>query len=127
MMNFIRNKTRLKGDIYTVMRHFTINDKVAKWTTVVPTVIEKVHMQRIDWTVVDGDGNSIACQFHVMRCAAKTEFCTEVHMIVTVTEENAEQLDSFSCDLLEKLRVYYNKTWVIGDHELNASIFLESF
>lgn len=127
-MNFVRNKTRLKGDIYTVIRSLTLRDKISKWTKTSPYEILRSLDQRIDWKVSYGSENMMDCQFHVMRCTSETEFCTEVHLLSMVSNpEEAEAIDAFSKALLEELRISYNKTWVIGDNELNASIFKESF
>lgn len=127
-MNFVRNKTRLKGDIYTVIRSLTLREKICKWTNTNPKEIVKSHDQRVDWTVSYGSDNMMDCQFHVMRCTAETEFCTEVHLLSMVSnDEEAEVIDAFSKALLEELRISYNKAWVIKDNELNAGIFKESF
>ena len=127
-MNFVRNKTRLKGDIYTVIRSLTMREKISKWTTANPDEIVKSKDQRIDWIVSYGSDKTMECQFHLMRCTSETEYCTEVHLLSMVSNESeVEAIDAFSKALLEELRVSYNKTWVIGDNELNASIFKESF
>lgn len=127
-MNFVRNKTRLKGDIYTVIRSLTLREKISKWTNTNPKEIVRSQDQRIDWTVSYGSEKMTDCQFHVMRCTSETEFCTEVHLLSMVSNaEEAEAIDAFSKALLEELRISYNKAWVIGDNELNASIFKESF
>jgi hypothetical protein len=127
-MKFVRNKTRLKGDIYSVIRSLTSLEKISKWTKTIPIEIEKADMQRVDWTLTYDGTHTLMCQFHVMRCAAKTEFCTEVHLLAMVSnDDEVESIDAFSKRLLEALRFNYNKAWVIGDNELNASIFKESF
>ncbi len=127
-MNFVRNKTRLKGDIYTVIRSLTLHEKISKWTSTNPIEIVRSHDQRVDWRVSYGSNNLTDCQFHVMRCTSETEFCTEVHLMTMVSNaEEAEAIDAFSKALLEELRISYNKAWVIKDSELNASIFKESF
>jgi len=127
-MNFVRNKTRLKGDIYTVIRSLTLREKISKWTSTNPLEIVRSHDQRVDWRVSYSSENLIDCQFHVMRCTSETEFCTEVHLMTMVSNaEEAEAIDVFSKALLEELRISYNKAWVIKDSELNASIFKESF
>jgi len=126
-MNFVRNKIRLKGDMNHVIKHLTLYDAIIKWSKVVPTQIDKDQFQRVDWKVTYDGAHIIDCQFHVMRCAIKTEYCTEVHLVAMVSEEDHAQIDVFSKALLEALRVHYNKAWVIGDNELNASIFRESY
>jgi len=127
-MNFVRNKTRLKGDIYTVIRSLTIRENISKWTKIDPKEITRVQEQRVDWIVAYYDEKMTNCQFHVMRCASEAEFCTEVHLVATVSNaDEVDDIEAFSKDLLEEIRVSYNKTWVIGDNELNASIFKESF
>lgn len=126
-MNFVRNKTRLKGDIYHVLKSLTSHEKISKWTKTSPVEIDNTQMQQVTWTVAYNNENRIDCQFHMMRCASETEFCTEVHLISMVSNGDEKLIDAFSKVLLEELRVSYNKTWVIGDNELNASIFKESF
>lgn len=127
-MNFVRNKTRLKGDIYTVIRSLTLRENISKWTKTNPKEIASSHDQRVDWIVSYYDEKMTNCQFHVMRCTSETEFCTEVHLLTMVSSvDNVEEIDAFSKGLLEELRVRYNKNWIIGDNELNASIFKESF
>ncbi len=125
-MHFVRNKTRLKEDIYHVMNSLTSRDKISKWTKLSPVEIDDTQMQRIDWTVAYEGDHLIECQFHIMRCAAKAEFCTEVHLVTVVSHDDAKFIDAFSKALLEELRFSYNKTWVIGDNELSADIFRQS-
>jgi len=127
IMNFVRNKTRLKGDMYHVIKSLTSREKILKWTNTSPTEIENAQMQQVNWTVAYDDEKLIDCQFHLMRCASETEFCTEVHLIAMVSNGDEKQIDDFSKVLLEALRRSYNKAWVIGDNELNAGIFKESF
>ncbi len=126
-MNFVRNKTRLIGDVYAVVRSLTLRDKISKWAATSPVEIENNELQRVDWTVAYDGENLINCQFYLMRCGVKTEFCTEVHLVTMVSNGDTERIDAFSKALLEALRVNFNKDWVIGDNELNAGVFRESF
>ena len=51
-----------------------------------------------------------------MRCKSITEYCTEIH--VMSDGEDGETLRN----LLEVMRLRFNKDWVIADEDLDASI-----
>ncbi len=61
-----------------------------------------------------------------MQCTYETEFCTEMHLMFKHMERSLSELEVESYNdlfetLLEELRKYQNKDWVIQDSDLSMS------
>ena len=133
-MKFVRVSTRLFCDIYEAFRGLTKDSRLEIWSEKKDSIIsigdEKyvfdfgsfLTNQSVIWILPDDNVKFI---FNLMKCAAKTEYCTEVHLII-------EKLDALEIDdtekvkyeiigalLLEQLRKHYNKDWVILDTDLH--------
>ncbi|MCA0385129.1 MAG: hypothetical protein LCH34_05945 [Firmicutes bacterium] len=120
-MILLRNHTRLHGDIYAVYRKLSKREQIEKWTNDAVEVLECVPYDRVSWRVTL-EGEAVILTFHLMRCAVKTEYCTEVHAVCD-NSEHLEDLKQPLADLLEKLRRHFNKDWVIQDRDLTAGTF----
>ncbi len=128
-MNFLRFQTRINTDIYDAFRFLTKNDKISKWTQLRVENMEQTPYTQVVWHI----NNAPIYEFNIMKCALKTEYCTEIHMIVrfdkvyNLTEKEVfeEVIDIESAKaiaLLESLRKHFNKEWIIRDQDLTAGI-----
>lgn len=120
-MNFLRHQTRILADVYRAYRFLTVPEAVGKWCKRSYEVLESNPYEQVIWRITGSDGNTLSLSFHLMKCASKTEYCTEIHVITTsdasIMEDYKEEVEQ----LLEMLRVYFNKSWVILDTDLTAS------
>ena len=132
-MNFLRFQTRINTDIYDAFRFLTKNDKISKWTQLRAENMEQTPYTQVVWQFNDAPDY----EFNIMKCAVKTEYCTEIHMIVkfdkayNLTEKevfdeviNIESAKAIA--LLESLRKHFNKEWTIRDQDLTAGILRSS-
>lgn len=99
------------------------------------------------WSSADDQGNTFkdAVVFHMMPCAARTQYCTEIHLMVHpdtarfgLSKGAAVELDHEAVEVwrksalgywkqaLESLRECVNGDWVIEDRDLNRSVLLKS-
>ncbi|MDH8679621.1 hypothetical protein QE109_15785 [Fusibacter bizertensis] len=135
-MNFLRFQVRLNTDIYNAYRSLVNIEKILKWTEVRASSITGVPYSQVSWEFED----ALDYEFNIMQCAVKTEYCTEIHMLIKLDAINSskfnevEALDDFiksesakANALLESLRKHFNKDWVIQDRDLTAGILKGSF
>ncbi len=120
-MNFLRHQTRIMADVYRAYRFLTVPEAVGKWCKRSYEVLERMPYEQVIWRVTGSDGVTLSLSFHLMKCASKTEYCTEIHVVTTTDAANLEGYKDEVEQLLEMLRVYFNKTWVILDTDLTAS------
>ena len=140
-MNFIRVSTRLYCDIYEAYRALTADRRLVKYfnledkclyigeTKLQVNISEKEPYQKVAWSI---ENEGVTAIFHIMQCAVKTEYCTEVHLMIhkqnqNLTEPEVEKWRLIGEALLEVLREQYNKDWVITDEDLNRGEFRGSF
>jgi len=140
-MKFIRVSTRLYCDIYEAYRALTADRRLVKYFNLEDeclyvgerelqiNISQKEPYQKVEWTIVN---EGVKATFHIMQCTAKTEYCTEVHLMLHkqntgLTEPEVEKWRLIGRDLLEVLREHYNKDWVISDEDLNRGEFRGSF
>lgn len=132
-MNFIRLQTRLNTDIYGAYRSLTNPEKMLQW-------LGEKHMdlignpyQSVLWQNYGEYPNTKTLEFYLMKCASKTEYCTEVHFLVKFdtslerTDAAYQAVHMESERILEALRKHFNKDWVIQDKDLTAGVFRQSF
>jgi len=140
-MNFVRVSTRLYCDIYEIYRTLTMEKRLTKhfnWadgylkideTRIQANISEKEPYQKVVWSMEKG---VFSATFNIMQCTSKTEYCTEVHLMLkkenqTLTELEANQWRLIGEVVLEMLREHYNKDWVITDEDLSRGEFRGSF
>jgi len=76
--------------------------------------------------------NQVTMEVNFMRSASRTEFCTDIHVILKGfcdTEEGRmlrDGLAEYWRQRLEVLRALVNGNWVIGDNDLSHSSLLGS-
>ncbi|GAB6107002.1 hypothetical protein [Fusibacter bizertensis] len=133
-MNFLRFQTRINTDIYGAFRMLTKVEKISKWTQVSAEYMESTPYTQVVWQFKDAP----SYEFNLMKCAAKTEYCTEIHLIIKlnsefISNENETKDDFIALEsakaiaLLESLRKHFNKDWIIQDRDLTAGILRGSF
>lgn len=131
-MNFIRLSTRLHTDVYEAYRGLIKTAKIEKWyDQALPKVIGDPY-HKIIWQFDARELKDVVLEFYLMKCAVKTEYCTEVNILVRF-DAPMDSTDSIymtvheSCSrIIESLRKYYNKDWIIQDKDLTAGIFRQS-
>ena len=138
-MSFLRNYTRLNCDVYAAFRHLKSNDKIEKWLDfeqvenpekVRILVLQEEAYSKVTWQLEGVSERSIILEFNIMRCGQKTEYCTEIQLITTLSNSGADVLtpdaleNECSKQILEKLRYFFNKDWVIQERDLTSSIFM---
>lgn len=118
-----RLQTRLAVDEYAARRLITQNLLVEKWCSHVPDAINMSNDQHVDWHFNELMGSPLKLEFYLMRCGVKTEYCTEVHLVVRQNEPLDSKAFEACMSILESLRYKTNKDWVIKDTDLNAAVF----
>lgn len=124
-MNFIRLETRIYTDINNGYRYLTNPSKIEKWTQKKPN---KTEQEQFSWVVWHFEESDYIYTFNLMRCGVKTEYCTEIHLMIThpsgsIEETLQESVRAEATALLDALRFEFNKEWVITDRDLSASFF----
>lgn len=128
-MQFYRIQTRLFCDVYTAYRHLTQNDKILKWSTIVPGQMESVLNTSVQWTGLPSHSEAIMLEFFIMNCTEDTEFCTEIHLMCKMTtgERLQDDFDLTTCQkVLEALREHFNREWIIRDFDLTHPKLLKT-
>ncbi|MBF4695660.1 hypothetical protein ISU02_21405 [Fusibacter sp. Q10-2] len=153
-------KTRLNCDLFEGYRCLTRKDKMEKWGAVFredhfevetasgllcaelsqlgdlnESVEPVVWSGSIEITPINSDSSQKFIQpckfvFYRMNCIQKTEYCTEIHLIVEPAGEvilPESVIREIGEGLLDLIRKKYNKDWIILDSDLNASILRGSF
>lgn len=132
-MNFVRVSTRLFCDIFEAFRGLTKDSRRSVWAGKVDdqlvvgdqslrmVEVSEIQNQKVVWSLPE---KGIKMTFNIMQCAAKTEYCTEIHLMVENEEGPIETseikgLTQLGEALLEQLRQHYNKDWVILDTDLH--------
>ncbi|HAS74653.1 MAG TPA: hypothetical protein DCS67_10960 [Clostridiales bacterium UBA8960] len=132
-MNFIRLQTRLNTDVYGAYRSLTNPEKIVKWLGHEHVDLVGDPFQSVIWQNYGTEANAQKLEFFLMKCASKTEYCTEVHLLIkfsapmACTDQAYEKINNTSLQLLEALRKHFNKDWVIQDRDLTAGVFRQSF
>lgn len=155
MKKFVKMKTRLNCDLFETYRSLTRKDKMEKWGAIYQEdlfeirftcgilraqiaqagdlndiVIPVVWEGLLNGLKVNADGQEEINQkcrltFYRMNCIGKTEYCSEVHLMVEPignSEIDEALFDQMGQYILDQIRKRYNKDWVILDSDLNASI-----
>jgi hypothetical protein len=135
-MNFLRVSTRLFCDVYEAFRGLTKDSRMTAWAGKTGqtvrigenefemTIVSEVPYERVEWVLPN---EALRLTFNMMKCTSKTEYCTEVHLIVAPLDgevlSDAVEKDwkTSAPQLLEQLRAHYNKDWVILDSDLSLS------
>jgi hypothetical protein len=142
---FIHDRTRLFCELHRAQKWLTQDDFLTQWLPGVPDNFEVTDIQPREkvvavWKTIGKEGLLITerLEFHMMPCASRTQYCTEIHlMIFPDPREVSDQEDEgrqywrratalFWKDRLEALRRCVNGDWVIEDKDLNRSILLRS-
>ncbi len=153
---FVKMKTRLNCDLFEAYRSLTRKDKMEKWGAAFMedgfeiksesgSLIAQIEaygdlnesVMPVIWSgkiILNEEGNLAVEQmcklsFYRMNCTQKTEYCTEVHLMIEPKDETCEEasLNLVGEMILERIRERYNKDWVILDSDLNASVLRGSF
>lgn len=131
-MLFLRDSVRLNTDVYGAFRYLTKATYIEKWWHEMPEIINDEPYERVTWKLKTSEDMPIKLAFHIMRCAVKTEYCTEIHLVIPFekdTDRSSEtylEAQRFGARVLEMLRVHFNKKWVITDKDLSLSEFRQS-
>lgn len=141
-MSFIRKQVRLHTDVYDAYRYLKKQERIERWCDEKPADIEGTAYSRVVWHfLIDSHPKTVT--FYIMKCAQKAEYCTEVHAVVEKIEmaENGseetmihvqdtdsgedpnEKVSAWLEAILEKLRVHYNRDWVISESDVLTDIF----
>jgi len=149
---FIHTRIRLFCELHRAQRWLTHEDFLVKWLKDDMTQLEIAGVEPREkvecfWSFADDQGNTFkdAVAFHLMPCAARTQYCTEIHLMVhpdtarfELTMGAAAELDHEAVESwrksaldywkqrLESLRQCVNGDWVIEDRDLNRSVLLKS-
>ena len=149
-MNFVHKSTRLSCDQNRAFRFLTRPEMFEKWSGAALSTggkpgspyavgasstlgIEAFEGEILEWVgreklVVsfEENGAPYLAEFQLMPCRSDTEFCTEIHVIVrkpgdVMPELVYKRFERYFSILLEALRQYQNKDWVIEDKDLSMS------
>lgn len=149
---FIHTRVRLFCELHRAQRWLTHEDFMGKWLMEEMNQLEIVDVEPREkveclWTSMDDQSNTFkdAAVFHMMLCGARTQYCTEIHLMVhpdtkrfgmrpgdaaEPDREVAEVWRKSALDdwkrRLESLRQCVNGDWVIEDRDLNRSVLLKS-
>jgi hypothetical protein len=122
---FIRRKTRLNTDVINALRMLSSEQRIQKWTVNIPTYIDLVNDNQVLWRFDDSDHQNLVFEFHLMQCTQKTEYCTEIHLLIK-TGDSIGSPDESSIEkgekILEDIRFKFNQSWIIEDKDLNSSL-----
>lgn len=127
-MKYIRLSTRLFCDVYEGYRALTSDKKMDKWMkgmSIHFQIEEKLPYDKVIWKM-----EALQCffEFNIMKAGQKTEYCTEIHLRILPIESSEipeEKMTIWSKEgesILEVLRQYYNKDWVIQENDLSRDI-----
>ncbi|MCD4713280.1 MAG: hypothetical protein K8R73_08365 [Clostridiales bacterium] len=122
---FIRRKTRLNTDVINALRMLSSIERIQKWTTDIPEHIEKMTDNHVVWKYDDFDKQSIIFEFYLMQCTQKTEYCTEIQLLLKTIDEKEPPNESATHkaeSVLENIRFKFNQSWIIEDKDLNSSL-----
>ncbi|MBS7527271.1 hypothetical protein KHM83_11320 [Fusibacter paucivorans] len=135
-MNFLRVSTRLFCDVYEAFRGLTKDSRMTAWAGKSEAIVRigeiefkmsidlEVPNERVEWVLPD---EGLRLTFNMMKCTSKTEYCTEVHLVVAsldgeaLSDEVGKVWQRNANQLMEQLRAHYNKDWVILDTDLSLS------
>lgn len=122
---FIRRKTRLNTDVINAVRMLSSSERVQKWTTNIPNYIDRVNDNLVIWRFDDSKLKGLVFEFHLMQCTQKTEYCTEIQLLLKSEDSNGSP-DESSIEkaeiILEDIRIKFNQSWIIEDKDLNSSL-----
>jgi hypothetical protein len=121
-----RIQTRLAVDLFSAKRMIHNLEKVRVWTKVIPLSIEEIGHQTVRWLLKTETEELFYLNFHLMRCGIKTEYCTEVHLVIEMRDSSQKPSPlaiAYAENILESLRFKTNRDWIIKDSELTAEIF----
>ncbi len=118
-----RLQTRLAVDLFAAKRLIARKTEIEKWSKVIPDAVDLGNDQHVDWHLTDSVNKPVDMEFYLMKCGAKTEYCTEVHLLVKMQDSIDPEAVLLAESVLEALRVKTNKDWVIKDADLNSGIF----
>lgn len=160
MKSFVRMKTRLNCDLFESYRSLTRKDKMEKWgavfqedhfevktacgilsATLSETGDLNESVEPVVWSgSIQIESTSSESQteilqpcrfnFYRMNCIQKTEYCTEIHLVVEPVGDvilSESILSEIGEGILDLIRKRYNNDWVILDSDLNAGILRGSF
>jgi hypothetical protein len=122
---FIRRKTRLNTDVINALRMLSSIERIQKWTTDIPEHIEKMTDNLVVWKYNDLDQQRLIFEFYLMQCTQKTEYCTEIQLLLKTVDEKEppnETATQKAEKVLEDIRFKFNQSWIIEDKDLNSSL-----
>lgn len=137
---FIHLKVRLFCELIRTEQWLTTADKMKCWLdgdVDSLKVIEVTRREKVTavWADLSEDlDRQDRIEFHLMNCADRTLYCSEVHLMVYPDASRQLKASSPECEQwrsenkaswearLEKLRKCINKDWVIEDRDLTRSI-----
>lgn len=149
---FIHTRIRLFCELHRAQRWLTHEDFLVKWLKEEMNQLEitdTLPREKVEgfWKSLDVQGNLVKdrLEFHMMPCASRTQYCTEIHLVVYpdpgqfgLTEADTggpsgEVLEVWRHSTmemwkrrLESLRLCVNGDWVIEDRDLNRGVLLRS-
>ena len=122
---FIRRKTRLNTDVINALRMLSSIERIQKWTKDIPDHIEKKTDNHVVWMYDDFDKQRLIFEFYLMQCTQKTEYCTEIQLLLKTGDEKEppnETATQKAEKVLEDIRFKFNQSWIIEDKDLNSSL-----
>lgn len=122
---FIRRKTRLNTDVINALRMLSSPERIEKWTTSIPDYIDKRNDNHIIWRFDDSKFKDLIFEFHLMQCTQKTEYCTEIQLLLKTSDSYGSPEESSiekAEKILEDIRFKFNQSWIIEDKDLNSSL-----
>lgn len=157
MERFLHQSVRLHTDIDRAWRYFCQPDHMERWMaesveadsdtplltlqgvgTEVPAwsweVVFQKKRQHLICRCPDVLGNNperlLELEVHLMMCTARTEYCTEVHLLFkcfgsgAAEEALRDRYSAFWSERLERLRHKTNGDWIIQDQDLTLSTLM---
>ena len=148
----IHARTRLFCELHRAQRWLTQQDFLMKWLmeeTDHYEIVEVESRERVEilWSTRDASSKTFRDRvvLHMMLCASRTQYCTEIHVVAYPDSERFHQevqgdpasetarIHQWQADTLaqwkrrlENLRKCVNGDWVIEDRDLNRSVLLKS-
>jgi len=149
---FIHTRIRLFCELHRAQRWLTHEDFMARWLKDEMNQLEITDIEPREkivgfWNSMDDQGNSLKdpVEFHLMTCASKTQYCSEIHLVVHpdparfgqrlggMNEPEHQKIEAWRQaalviwkQRLESLRQCVNGDWVIEDRDLNRGVLLKS-
>lgn len=128
-MIFFRVQTRLFCDVNSAFRALSQPERIAKWSSLIPSQIDDKKHEQVLWTDLAGILSKYQLEFYVMNCTESTEYCSEIHALLKCGGEPfvlAEDEKTYFLAVIEDLRAHFNREWRISDFDLSHPKLLKS-